>query len=91
MKRYKELEYPWISKDSFVVTGYEFEDIEGKKYVVWAKNLTDAKWHVECKEIPGKGYLRNIKPYVTDKYNKKAECYKVHKRPFWYYGRIYRF
>lgn len=94
MKRCKWLEYPWIFKDSFVTTGYTFTDSQGNQYVIWAKNMTDAKWLISCKKIsivngqPSE-YVSELKPFVTDKLD-PIHGYKVAKRPFWYYGRVYK-
>lgn len=89
MKRVKRLEYNWIFKNSFVTTGYTFEDQKGNKYAIWAKDIPNAKWLIGCKDISGGEYVNEVKPYVS---NKHIEGYgfKIRKRPFWYYGRVYK-
>lgn len=90
MRRVKKLEYNWILKDSFITTGYTFKDKNGNKYVIWAKDIPNAKWLISCKDLSVNDYVKEVKPYVSNRYNKKYECYEVKKRPFWYYGRVYK-
>jgi hypothetical protein len=66
-----------------------FENKEGTKNVIWAKDIPNAKWLIGCKDLSKNDYVKDVKPYVSDKYDKKYDCYKVQKRPFWYYGRVY--
>ena len=93
MKRVKKLEYEWIFKDSFKVSGYKFESEDGNTYVVWAKDMPNAKW-LYATRLNTKLYNRDCEDCFSSRYLIKPWFIKgtdkMHTRPFWYYGRVYK-
>lgn len=97
VKRIRKLEYSWNFKDSFITNGYVVTTKDNKKYVIWAKNSTHAKYLIDCKidiatyEIDKFDHFENrlsIEPYWSKRY-KKEYGYLPAIRPFWFCGRVY--
>ena len=95
MKRVKEKEYRWILKDSFRTTGYLFQSEDGNTYVVWAKDMPNARWLYESR-LKTINYSKDCethfsnRPLIKPYFVKGTTTDKVHHKPFWYYGRIYK-
>lgn len=93
MKRMKPLELGWIAKDSFMTTGYIFESKDGNNYVVWAKDMPNAKWLYENR-LKTNTYSRDCETHFEQRSCVKPYFIKgtdrLQHRPFWYYGRVYK-
>ena len=95
MKRSRDKELKWIFKDSFKTTGYTFESEDGNTYVVWAKDMPNAKWLYENR-LKTKTYSRDCEDHFSNRslvrpyFVKGTKTDKVHSKPFWYYGRVYK-
>lgn len=90
MKRVKSKERTWRLRAAWMVNRYRITSTDGNQYYVYAQNFGDLEYLFPTLEIQTRS--RDCEDHFEERKCWTCMCKgeKAIRRPFWYYGRIYK-